>query len=194
MLIETLSSLIPNKGALHVTIAHDGDGIRLAIIPTPKDVKEDTSDGELRARQAALISPIILRFDPKIEGIDQAVANEIRDYAPHVAGAADRLETYVSDQERLKSEADAARAEKAKASSKTKTKGKAADKAKGKVASKGADEAADDKSGAPDLFSASVPAPESSDAATTKTGAAVEGGADESATADAASQDAGEAS
>lgn len=150
MLIKTLLNLIPEKGELRLTLANDSHGARLAIIPKPAKVQEESADKELLARQGAVITPIVLRFDPESEVIDEAISAELAQYAPHVTSASERLAQYEAEQARQQEEA-------AEAAKKKTEKAKTKQPAKAIGKDKAAEKQPPAPPPAPDLFSASVP-------------------------------------
>lgn len=119
MLIATLLDLVPEKGELKITLTRREAGARLALIPTPGKLATDDTNAELQARQAALVSPIVLDFSVEVDEPERTLAEAIAAFRPAVTDAANQLANYTREQEKRAVEAaEAAKAAKTKAAAK----------------------------------------------------------------------------
>lgn len=181
MLIATLLDLVPEKGELKITLTRRDAGARLALIPTPGKLTTDDTNAELQARQAALVSPIVLDFSIEDDEPERALAQTIAEFRPAVTDAANQLANYTREQE--KRAAEAAEAAKA-AKTKTAAKKAAAKKVVTKKSEPATPEKKPDSNG--DLFSTGPAGASTQPGAGAPSPAATAARADNAATAPAA--------
>lgn len=115
MLVGTLLDLIPKNGKLKVVLSRHEKGARIALIPKPDNMADGDGGTELDIRQAALVSPIVIDFDPQQPDLESALTESISAFSPGVANAASQLENYTQEQQRLAAEAAEAAKKKASA-------------------------------------------------------------------------------
>lgn len=156
MLVGTLLDLIPKNGKLKVVLSRHEKGARIALIPKPDNMADGDGGTELDIRQAALVSPIVIDFDPQQPDLESALTESISAFSPGVANAASQLENYRLEQQRLAAEAAEAAKKKASTAKAKKVAKTATKKASQPTGDEQPKEKKEDANG--DLFAAGIAA------------------------------------